>query len=236
MSVDYPLVPLVPGVPAVLSSPDSPLQIAGITATLVTSDAISIAGLFAAPQWGLFDSTGVAVLVSDTVRAVEYRREAQVSQAQQEQGAFQSYNKVQEPFDARVTFSYSGNGSALDSLASGGIYGQALTGINPAQDNRAQFLGQLEDLIESLDLISVYTPEIQYDSANVVHFDYRRTVESGTTMLTVDVWLEEIRVTGTVEFSNTAAPSGANLFNNGTVQPASLSTSQSATIEAGGVY
>src|SRR6185503_11295777 len=87
--------------------------------------------------------TGIA---NTSVGDVGYRREYRISTAPQEQGAFLSYNKVQMPFDARVTYLVSG-----------------LSAI------RTAFLQQLEAAAASLDLYSVVMPEFIYPSANIIH-------------------------------------------------------------------
>lgn len=236
MSTLFPVVPLVPGVPNVLRGAENALASVGNLAVMATTDAALVSNIFQAPQWGIFDSSGSAVIQADTVLAVDFRREYRVANAPQEDGAFTSYNKVQEPFDARVTFAYSGNGSIMDAITSGGFIGSAITGVDAARSRRGRFLSLLEAAVASTDLFSVYTPEIDYPSANIVHYDYRRETRSGVSMLTVDVWLQEVRVTGTTAFSNTAAPSGANLFNNGTVQAQAPTSAQSSVVQSGGVY
>jgi hypothetical protein len=204
----FPSVPQAPGVPPVLR------QIGAVQndTVLLVTDAAQVLALFASPQWGIFSSGGAPAITADTVLDVEYRQENRISTAPQEQGSFLSYNKVSDPFTARVTFAQG------DSAA-----------------ERSAFLNQILAVQASLDLFSLVTPEITYPSVNVTHHDYRRTSIRGVTLLVVDVWVEQVRVTGTSQFSNTAQPGGANQVNGGTVQPQAPTASQQAAFPAGGL-
>ena len=93
-----------------------------------------------------------------------------------------------------------------------------VSGITEA---RAFFLQQLEAAAAALDLYALVMPEIVYPSVNIINHDFRRTASRGLQLLEVDIWVEEVRVTGTAQFSNTAQPSGANTFNAGGVSPTS---------------
>lgn len=232
----YPDVPVAPGVPPVLR------QAGATQATIVqlASDAISVAQLFLAPQWGIYDLYGNPVLASSStisqivasvagtlgqigslfglsgdasfacsVGGLEFHQDYRISNAPQEQGAFLSYNKVQEPFVGRVTF---------------------YVGDSPSQ--RAGFLATVSALCASLQLYSLVMPEATYPSVNLTHYDFRRTAESGVSLLAVDVWCEQVRVSGTTAFSN--VDNGSN------VQPISPSqnpnaSGQSAVPAAGGL-
>ena len=219
----FPNVPVASGVPPVLR------QIGTAQTTIVglVSDAAQIIQLFQAPQWGLFDLGGNPVLASSStiqqligsitgtlnqigsllgiagtatftcsVGSLDIRQDYRISTAPQEQGAFLSYNKVQAPFDGRVTF---------------------LVGGTAAQ--RSAFLATVAALTASMSLFSLVMPEFTFPSVNVTHYDLTRTARAGVSLLAVDVWVEQVRVTGTTGFSNTATPSGADPVNAGTVQP-----------------
>jgi hypothetical protein len=206
-------VPNAPGVP--------PLnRVANVqnNVGLLLADAAQIANLFAPPQWGLFTQNGGPLfpgfsatpiinaitsgvgIANTSVGEEAYRREYRISTAPQEQGAFLSYNKVQMPFDGRVSYIVSGLPEA-----------------------RAFFLQQLETAAATLDLYSLMMPEFSYPSVNIIHHDFRRSARRGLQMLEVDIWVEEVRITGTAQFSNgtTKKPSGANSFNAGGVSPTS---------------
>lgn len=216
------------GIPSLLSG----VAQAANAITLLASDAAGVLGMFQAPQWGIFDQFGNPVLVANSVAAVDYRREYRISDYPVEQGGFASYDKVQMPFDARVTFVVTGSLSLISSILSGGAIGSLITGTDSAQANRAAFLAAMETAAASLNLYSLITPEITYQSANIVHCDYRREARNGTTMIRVDVWLVEVRVAPAAQMSNTQAPSGASPVNGGTVQTVTPSPAQAARAAA----
>lgn len=184
-------VPDVPGVP--------PLnrfnQTVVAPATILFADAAHVLSLFQGPQWGIFDQLGGAVIVGDSVKAFRFSNEFRVSDFPVEQGGFASYNKVATPFDAQITFT------------KGGTVGE-----------RADFLSSVASALRSLYLFQVLTPEVAFQNVNIVHFDYDRTARRGATLLTVDVWVKEVRLAPVPQFSNTQAPDGAAQINDGTVQ------------------
>lgn len=191
-------LPTIPGAPALLRTPPA---LSGAfaklnTASLLVADAAIIKGLFDKPKWGVFKS-GKAIASADSVLSFEYRQDTKISEYPQEKGGFQSYNKVGSPFDARVQ------------LTKGGT-----------EADRAAFLSAIEAATASLDLFDVVTPEKVYKSANLQRFDYRRTAASGVGLITVDLWLVEIRETVSTAFTTAKKPSGFPAVNGGTVQGA----------------
>lgn len=211
----FPDVPAAPGVPPVLRQVGAAIA----TVALLAADVVSIVRMFSGPQWGIFQN-GAPVLIGDSVVGVDYRREWRVANYQVEQGGFASYNKVAEPFDVRVTFACSGSQSLISTILSGGAIGALITGTDPAGENRTAFLMALEQFGNSLGLLDVITPEFTFSSCNITHIDYRREARRGATMLLIDVWLVEIRVTGVTTFTATKDTSGAAAVDNGAVQPA----------------
>lgn len=190
----------------------------------IASDALSggpniitstLAGLgILPPQWGLFDQSGNVVVTADTVMSVEYRKDWAVSDYQQEKGAFASYNKVAEPFDARIMF------------ASGG-----------SLQNRKKLLSSVRAVQENLTLYDVVTPEETLLSVNINHVDYRRS-DGKAGLLTINVHVLEIRVTaesalgssGTTPLKSTADPTNTDTVNGGQVQTTAPTTQQGTVI------
>ncbi|MEI7296594.1 phage baseplate protein [Paraburkholderia tropica] len=185
-------------------------QVASVTNTvsLVTSDVELVLSLFASPKWGI-GQDGVYSIVPDSIVSVEYKRDWSVPNYPQESGAFQSYNKVSLPYDAHIRMTKGGTVS-----------------------DRQSFLTTLDAMAASLELYDVVMPEVVYSNANIVHYDYRRTSTNGVGLLTVDVWLEEIRVAPDAAFTNTAAASGSDSQQTGMVQPQTATTAQSAAVPA----
>lgn len=151
--------------------------------------------MFGGPQWGIFDQSGNALLEANSVLGVEYARDYQVSDYPQEQGAFESYNKVKVPFQAKVVFL-----------------------IGTDIDYRSNFLNALEQAVSSLDLVTVVTPEISYPSANLTHAGYRRVARNGVTLIAIDVGLVEVRVVQAGVTSNVKSVNAVAQQNNGVVQ------------------
>ena len=165
---------------------------------LLTGDGPNVGSLFGSPQWGIFGSSG-PLLVADSVKRVEYARDYSISDYPQEQGAWASYNKVQLPYTAKVTFIVS--------------------------TTRAAFLQSIESAIASLAFVSVVTPEITYPSANLVHYSYSRDDKNGVSAILVQVWVQEVRLPsqaaagGGISPGNYASPNGAYPSTSGNLQP-----------------
>lgn len=191
-------VPRAPGVPPIRRNP---LATANSVLILVT-DLIRLFG--STPPWGIYRN-GIKIVTADTVAAFDFKRDWSISNYPVEEGAFQSYNKVQIPYDARLRF-----------VAGGDLA------------NRQKLLRSIENIAGDLLLYDVVTPERTWLGMNVTHYDYRKSAANNLGMLTVDVWLEEVRVTATAEFANVKSPSAAGQVNGGTVQPAPATPKQSA--------
>lgn len=185
----FPNVPKVPGVPPLIRGPlYTAIAIPLLTRDLVRADA-------GGPVlWGIFQN-GQPVVFADSAIALDYKQDWDLLTYPIEEGAFQTYNKVQVPFDTRVR------------LATGG-----------SQADRQDFLDSIAAIAGTLELYDVVTPEVTYQNVNVRHYDYKRTGSQGAGLITVDIWLEQIRQTATAAFTNTRSPAGADAVNNGTVQ------------------
>ena len=203
----FPNVPLVPGVPALLRSllfPPTPVP------AFMQRDSALVVQPSDAPKWGIFDKSGARVLVPDSVVGFSFMNEFRISDYPLEAGAFESYNKAAMPFDARMVMTKGGKTS-----------------------DRQIFLDTLDILISSLDLVDVVTPDKIYYNANIIHYDYERGSKNGMQLLTVSVFLREIRLASSADTSTTAAPlantqdpSGADPIAVGSVQPQPLTPSQ----------
>ena len=164
---------------------------------LLNGDALyNILTLFT-PKWGIFDQNGFPLLVGDSVIAFTFTVDNKVSDFPIEQGQFASYNKVALPYEGKVTFGIDGN------LA-----------------ERSVFLQTISALAASLQLVNVVTPEITYMNANVVKPQYDRSrANGGASLIYIDVYYRQIRLTAPSKFSNTQSPDSQNPVAKGTVQP-----------------
>lgn len=154
------------------------------------------------PEWGIFDNkTSKSVVTFSTVKSVEYRQDWSVSDYPVERGAFESYNKVQTPYEARVTFVAGGFGATQDLL-----------------DSVAAIVGTLK-------LYDVVTPERTFTKANVTHWDFRRAMPIG--ICEVSVHLVEIRNNVSSSLSTSARqPEGSGTADGGQAQPEQVPVEQ----------
>jgi hypothetical protein len=128
-----------------------------------------------------------------------------------EQGAFQSYDKVQLPFDVRVR------------IAAGG---------DPS--DRQAFLNTVLAMSGSLALFDVVTPELTYTSCNIHHVDWRRTARNGVELISVELWFQQISVSSSATFQNVLSPVNASPQGNGSVLPQTPSAIVQSEFAAGG--
>lgn len=184
-------VPNLPGVPALLSYDPLP----AIIATLLTADSpILNLGQFPS-QWGIFNG-GVPVVFADSAISFSYKQEWAIADYPVEQGAFETYDKVNIPFDARFKFAAGGNDS-----------------------NRQSFLDSIAAVAtDKTTLFTVVTPEEVYPNVTVSHYDYPREAAKGNGLIQADVWCLNVMVNTANNFQSTQAPSGTTPINDGTVQ------------------
>lgn len=233
----YPNVPNLPGVPTIPRQPG--IVAAQNDVVLLASDALAVLDLFAS-RWGLFTQGGSSAFSflpdvpslgglasiagaalrllgagGQSVLEVDYRNDTRIATAPQEQGAFLSYNKVATPFNGRVTY------------AVGGMEAQRSAFLQAAQD--------LQNGSRALELLNLVMPEYTYFNVNVVHVDFRREARRGISLIVVDVWVEEVRLTGTAAFTSTQTPSGSSPVNGGTVQSMVPTSVQSNSLPTGAI-
>lgn len=207
-----PLIPF-PNIPALPGVPQLPRSLAVPVAAILTHISADNFGLFSVtqqPGWGVYDDGGSQVAVADSFVDFEHAKDWRISDYPVEEGAFESYNKVETPYNERVTFAKGGTDA-----------------------DRSDFLDAIAAAVESFDLFSVVTPEVTYVGANLVHYDYRRTSRNGVTLLIVEIGIREVRVTATTTFTKTKSPSGAAQQNGGTVQTQQPSAGQTSAAAGG---
>ena len=187
----FPNVPLAPGVPAVPRVPG----IIPATISLLVNDLISgfLSSLYAS-RWGIFQN-GLPVIVPQSIISLDFKQDWSLSSYPQEQGAFQTYDKVVTPFETRVRMT---------------------SGTSMAE--RTDLLSSVAAIAGNLELYDVATPEFIHQSVNIHHWDYQRTATNGAGLIIIDLWLTQINVSATSSFSNTQQPGGANPTSGGQVQ------------------
>ena len=151
----------------------------------------------AVEQWGVFDQDGNLVLEPDSVTGVDFGKDYQVSSYPQEQGAFQSYNRVEEPAEPRLMMVIGGSTA-----------------------RREAFLAACKALQDSDDTYQVITPDVTYPSVSLTRYEYSRRADRGRSLIAVELHFIEVRVTATAAFSQTVVqnPASATPASNGTVQ------------------
>lgn len=219
-----PDIPQVPGVPALASY-------GGSIGPLIIADALVAISTFLRPGWGIYvdgfpvitPATFFTQQINSTLGAIsqvasliglpnvvpsfastaefDYSADSPISNYPQEEGAFQSYDKVQLPFDIRLK------------LTSGGSASQ-----------RQAFLDTLEALRTSTRLVDILTPEKVYPNCNCKHVDFSRRGHSGVELITADVGFQQVRVVSASLFSNTLSPTTAAPAASGNVQPQATSS------------
>lgn len=208
----YPNVPDVPGVPTLPRDPNNPPN----QPTLLQGDSVTATGYSNLPLWGLIKD-GKEVLNPDNWVSVEFRREWAVADYQIEQGKFETYDKVEMPFDIRVQMSCGGS-----------------------VEKRADFLTTVEAIVGDLVLYDFVMPENTYSSVNVAHYDFSRRSSNGNGLLIVNLYLMQIRATAAESFTNTNTspasatntkdPGAAAQVNDGAVQTQPLTSAQQTTV------
>lgn len=189
----FPFVPNAPGVPPVFRDAAT-TAFANQSIPFLTSDGPDIPSQAQQQPWGIYKD-GSPVITADSTVSMDYGKDWVISDYQVEEGAFRSYNKVEEPYLSTVR------------MAAGGTL-----------SNRQQFLDSIEQIAGDLEFYDVVTPEKTYINANIIRYNYRRTNQQGNGLMQVDIFLEEVRENAEQDFTQTAAPSGAATQNGGTVQ------------------
>lgn len=185
----------IPGLPAL------PAAVSGLFSEIVSlvSDAIFGSSQSQA-QWGIY-LNGEPVVSSDNVVSVDFRQDFTISNYPVEQGSFASYNKVQHPFEVKVSFSTGGSDS-----------------------DRQAFLASIAAIISDTNLYDFVTPEAVYTNVNVTHQDYR--INQGNVGLrTVEVGCEEVRP---AQLASSSTPTTVS-SSDGTTTTTASSSSDSAS-------
>ena len=176
---------------------------------LLVADALEIKRLLNPPKWGIYQGATLKI-EADSVVTVSYKQDSRLSDYPQEAGSFQSYNKVATPYEARIRLSKGGSNA-----------------------DRATFLAAIEAFQAGLDLFDLRTPERTYTNANIQRFDYERSAGQGLGLITVELWLVEVRTTAKSKFTNAAQPTGVDTVNAGTLQ-ADIASARSTAAMGGG--
>jgi len=192
--------PNLPGVPS-LHSYNVPAAIAA------TGISFGVNALHSGKSaWGIYDDAGNdQVLFPDSFLSLDYKKDMNISNYPLEQGSFTSYNKVETPYSISVRVT---KGSSLAILAGGG----SMTA------DRDYFLHTLDEMVASLALLTIHTPEASYFNANLESYEYKREVKNGAGMIIADLRFVEIMNSNiTISNPTPSSASSAPSVNSGTV-------------------
>lgn len=192
--IPFPDVPKLPGVPAIPRSSTVP------TPTLEPTSNTNLPNTIFASEWAFVDENGTHVIIPDSFVDFEYREERKIPNYPVENGSFSSYNKVALPFDIRVTVACNGSRATTGGMS------------------KVEFLQSIQDLMDSLALIAITTPDNTYENCNLIHADYRRESKSGVSIIIAKLYFQQVRVTQAAVVT-TSQPSGTPAQNNGQVSP-----------------
>lgn len=197
----FPNIPNLPGVPPLPRLPGAVETVV----QLLTSDVLSVFGAGVTNVWGLF-LNNAPVVTAESVISFEFKQGYTIATFPVERGSFESYDKVQQPFDVRLRF------------ATGGTLA-----------DRQELLESARAACASLDLMDAVTPLATYENINPTHMDYRQTDVRGVGLLVVDLFCEQVRATASSSFTNSATsgatPASTDLPNV-TVKPGNDGTGQ----------
>ena len=146
------------------------------------------------PVWGIYINNDVAV-ECDGATQVDMHFESNISSAPQEGGKLLSYNKVRQPYRANVTLIKGGDVLSRDA-----------------------FISDLLRLRDSLQLLSVITPDQVYINCNITSVTYYRNPERGYMLISTEIGLDEVMIATAIEEKETADSNGKKQQNNGSVE------------------
>jgi len=193
------------GLPSVATSILNTVNTVSLDATAV----LSFIGINGAPHYGIYDSQGASEVLTGYTSVVGFgfQRDMSIPTHPIEQGGFASYNKVALPFGAKLRYTVNGDASGDQAIA--------------------DFLTKIEKLTQDTNLYEVVTPEYSWPNVSITHHDHNRSSQNGYSMLTVDVWLQEVRQADAAQFSNSST--SANATN--TQSPDGQATVQSGNVQ-----
>jgi hypothetical protein len=200
-------------------------------ATLATQVITGALGGFAALPGAQQISAALGInIVPVTASMVnfEYKQDWPISNYPQEQGAFQSYDKVTLPFDVRLKLACGGPTATRQAflttafaIAGGAAPGAplVLSGSGAPPNNTALF--------------DIVTPERTYTSCSCTHIEFSRAAQNGATIIIADMFFQQISVTSTTNFANTQQPGNAGQVGIGNQQPQTPSPALESTLASG---
>lgn len=221
-------IPVAVGVPALMGQ--------SVSAGVQASASVTIGSVLddlqitqAASQWGIFTQDGQRVLTSAHVLSADMQSAWRIAEAPLEDGAFLSYSKVRMSRQHRIVMVCDGSEAGMEDANATSLALDVLAGAGQAGALyvRAGFFATLEALEADTNLYAVMTPEKKYDSVNIIGHRWMREARQGITMPVVEIALQEVRITGSTQFTSTRMPQGQQ------IQCGGMAYATTSSIDAG---
>ena len=120
--------------------------------------------------WTILDETGEQAFSFDVFEKSNYKGESKIVQSPVEEGSFASYNMTLTPQEVGCTL-----------IKRGG------------SDDLSAFIDALQAFVESTDLLTVVTPEREYQNMKLTKATFDRSIDNGTDCIVADLSFQEVR-------------------------------------------
>ena len=120
--------------------------------------------------WTILDETGEQAFSFDVFEKSNYKGESKIVQSPVEEGSFASYNMTLTPQEVGCTLIKRGR-----------------------SDDLSTFINALQAFVESTDLLTVVTPEREYQNMKLTKATFDRSIDNGTDCIVADLSFQEVR-------------------------------------------
>lgn len=120
--------------------------------------------------WTILDETGGQAFAFDVFEKSNYKGESKIVQSPVEEGSFASYNMTLTPQEVGCTLIKRGR-----------------------SDDLSAFINALQAFVESTDLLTVVTPEREYQNMKLTKATFDRSIDNGTDCIVADLSFQEVR-------------------------------------------
>lgn len=120
--------------------------------------------------WTILDETGEQAFSFDVFEKSNYKGESKIVQSPVEEGSFASYNMTLTPQEVGCTLIKHGR-----------------------SDDLSIFINALQAFVENTDLLTVVTPEREYQNMKLTKATFDRSVDNGTDCIVADLSFQEVR-------------------------------------------
>lgn len=120
--------------------------------------------------WTILDETGEQAFSFDVFEKSNYKAESKIVQSPVEEGSFASYNMTLTPQEVGCTLIKRGR-----------------------SDDLSAFINALQAFVESTDLLTVVTPEREYQNMKLTKATFDRSIDNGTDCIVADLSFQEVR-------------------------------------------